>query len=194
VKTEQRQQARTQEQHQELLHRNPAYNRQRSGVAIHSARRREERIAYQEEGRLVARSGEPLHIAGCMLYWAEGSKDRNQLRFSNSDPEMVRFFVTFLKGYFGLDDADIRIKCHLFADHADRQKEIERFWLSVAGVPESCLYKSIVNVYSHYSQRKRCNRLPYGTCHVVVSRTAVVQSIYGSIQEYAGFVREAWLE
>jgi hypothetical protein len=184
----------TREQHKELLRRNPAYNRQRSGVAIHSARRREQRIGYQEQGRRLARSGEPLHLAGCMLYWAEGSKDRNQLRFSNSDPEMVRFFVTFLKTYFALEDADIRIKCHLFADHADRQREVERFWLNVAGVPESCLRKSMVNVYSRHSQRKRCNKLPYGTCHVVVSRTRVTQSIYGAIQEYAGFEREAWLE
>jgi hypothetical protein len=28
-----------------------------------------------------------------MLYWAEGEKNRNALRFYNSDPEMVRFFV-----------------------------------------------------------------------------------------------------
>jgi hypothetical protein len=51
-----------------------------------------------------------------------------------------------------------------------------------------------VNVYSRYSQRKRLNRLPYGTCRIVVSRTAVTQSIYGAIQEYAGITREAWLD
>jgi hypothetical protein len=36
--------------------------------------------------------------------------------------------------------------------------------------------------------------LPYGTCRIVVNRTAVVQSIWGPIQEYAGFRRDAWLE
>jgi hypothetical protein len=51
-----------------------------------------------------------------------------------------------------------------------------------------------VNVYSKYSQKKRKNKLPYGTCRVVVSRTRVVQSIYGAIQEYAGFTRLAWLD
>jgi hypothetical protein len=45
-----------------------------------------------------------------------------------------------------------------------------------------------------YSKKKRINKLPYGTCRVVVSRTRIVQSIFGSIQEYAGFEREAWLE
>jgi hypothetical protein len=32
-----------------------------------------------------------------MLYWAEGTKTRNAVRFPNSDPELVRFFVAFLK-------------------------------------------------------------------------------------------------
>jgi hypothetical protein len=36
--------------------------------------------------------------------------------------------------------------------------------------------------------------LPYGTCRVVVSRTSVVQSIYGAIQEVVGFERDAWLD
>ena len=129
-----------------------------------------------------------------MLYWAEGAKSRNQLRFSNSDPEMVRFFVHFLRTYFNLRDADIRMTCNLFADHQARQKDIEEFWLETAGLPPECLCKSTVNTYSKYSQKKRCNRLPYGTARVTVSRTRVVQSIYGSIQEYAGFERPAWLE
>jgi transposase-like protein len=44
----------TPSQHQELLRRNPAYNRQLSGTAIQAANRRRERIAYQEAGRRLA--------------------------------------------------------------------------------------------------------------------------------------------
>ncbi len=50
-----------------------------------------------------------------------------------------------------------------------------------------------MNVYSKYSQKKRKNKLPYGTCRLCVHSTAVVQSIYGSIQEYGGFERPEWL-
>jgi transposase-like protein len=181
------------EQHEALRAQNPAYNGQISGRAIAAANRRGERIAYQEHGRQLARRAEPLHIAGCMLYWAEGAKGRNQLHFTNSDPEMARFFVRFLLTYFDLRPEDMRITCNLFADHEDRQHEVERFWLETLGLPDSSLRKSIVNVYSRHSKRKRTNKLPYGTCRIVVSRSAVTQSIYGSIQEYAGFSREAWL-
>jgi transposase-like protein len=184
----------THAQEQELLRRNPAYNRQLSGTAKQAANRRVERLAYQEEGRTLALRGDSCHVAGCMLYWAEGEKDRNALRFYNSDPEMVRFFVSFLKRHFELRDEEIRITCNLFADHVQRQREIEQFWLDVAQLSKSSLCKSYVNAYSKHSKKKRTNRLPYGTVRVTVSRTRVIQSIYGAIQEYAGFEREAWLE
>jgi transcriptional regulator with XRE-family HTH domain len=181
-------------QHAALQLRNVAYNRQMSGTWKQAARRRAERISYQEEGRRLARAGSPIFNSGCMLYWAEGAKHRNSLRFSNSDPEMVRFFVTFLRACFAVDDAAIRLTCNLFADHVERQREIEQFWLDLAGLPRSCLCKSTVNVYSKYSQKKRQNKLPYGTCRVVVSRTRVVQTILGGIQEIGGFTRDARLE
>jgi AcrR family transcriptional regulator len=182
------------EQHQALLDRNPAYNRQHSGRTKLAERRRAERAAYQEDGRRRARRLEPGFVAGCMLYWAEGAKDRNQLQFSNSDPPMARFFVDFLKTHFGLRGYEIRITCHLYADHVEKQHEIERHWLETLGLPPESLRKSVVNVYSKYSKRKRIGNLPFGTCRVVVSRTWVVQTVFGAIQEIGGFTREAWLE
>ena len=73
------------------------------------------------------------------------------------------------------------------------KEEVETFWLEVVGLPRTCLTKSTVNAYSRHSQRKRLNMLPYGTCRVTVNSTRILQSIYGAIQEYAGFGRAAWL-
>ena len=184
----------TPKQHAALAARNVAYNRQMSGTWKQAATRRAERMEYQEHGRAIARFGDPVFAAACMLYWAEGARDRNSLKFTNSDPEMVRFFVGFLRERFDVGPAAISVTCNLFADHLERQREIEQFWLDVAGLPASCLRKSSVNVYSKYSQKKRRNKLPYGTCRINVSRTWIVQTIYGAIQEIGGFTREAWLE
>ncbi len=74
-----------------------------------------------------------------------------------------------------------------------RQREIEHFWLDTLSLPSTCLRKSTVNVYSKHSQKKRRNKLPYGTIRVCVHSTQIVQSIYGSIQEYGGFERPEWL-
>jgi hypothetical protein len=65
---------------------------------------------------------------------------------------MVRFFVSFLRTHFAIRDDEIRITCNLFADHLERQKEIEQFWLDTAGVPATCLRKSTVNTYSKYRE------------------------------------------
>ena len=166
-----------------------------------SARVRARRICYlarrrrfQEEGRKAAQQGDPIHAAGCMLYWAEGSKTRNTAQITNADPDVLRFFVEFLRRYFDVPDDQFRLTCNLFADHLPRQREVERFWLDTMNLPESCLCKSIVNVYSKYSQKKRQNRLPYGTTRVSVCRTHIVQHIYGAIQEYGGFDRPEWLD
>ena len=93
---------------------------------------------------------------------------------------MARFFVDFLRRYFGLSD-EIRITCRLYADHLARQKEVEDFWLEILALPRTALRKSVVNVYSKYSKRRRVGNLPYGTCHVVVSRTWLTQTIFGAI-------------
>jgi hypothetical protein len=138
--------------------------------------------------------GGDLYSLGCMLYWAEGSRNRNRVVFTNSDPEMARFFVDFLRASFGLDTGRFRVTCNLFADHEGRQREIEDFWLAKLGLPRTCLCKSIVNRYSRYSKKRRKNRLPHGTCRVVVNSTEVVQTIYGSIQELASFDRPEWLD
>jgi DNA-binding transcriptional regulator GbsR (MarR family) len=152
------------------------------------------RSAYQEEGRRLARARGPSDAAGCMLYWAEGAKGRNSVQMSNSDPALLSFFADFLREHFEVRDDTFRAYCNLFADHLERQREIEQFWLATLNLPEECLRKSIVNAYSKYSLKKRANKLPYGTCRLAVHRTRIVQTIYGSIQEYGGFDRPAWLD
>lgn len=128
-----------------------------------------------------------------MLFWAEGSKQRNTIEFVNSDPAMVAFFLRFLRTCFAVKDTKVRIRCNLFADHLEGQAEIEQFWLDRLELPRGCLQTSVVNRYSKYSKKKRRNKLPYGTCRLRVHDTQMVQSIYGAIQEYAGFEREEWL-
>jgi AcrR family transcriptional regulator len=182
------------EQHEALRERNAIYDRQRLGNKIWAAQSRERRMRWQADGREIARRGDPMFAAGCMLYWAEGSKTRNAAQMTNSDPEVLRFFVQFLRAYFQIPDERFAVACNLFADHLPRQREVEQFWLETLRLPSSALRKSIVNTYSKYSQKKRKNMLPYGTCRVTVCRTQVVQSIFGAIQELGGFNRPEWLD
>jgi transposase-like protein len=163
------------------------------GSQTNAARALARRRQAQASGREAAREGNVLHAAGCMLYWAEGSRDRHAVRFTNSDPAMVRFFLNFLRRCFAVREEKFAVTCNLFADHVERQSQIEDFWLTTLDLPRSCLRKSTVNAYSKYSQKKRRNKLPYGTCRITVCDTALVQNLNGAIQECAGFDREEWL-
>jgi len=151
------------------------------------------RIEYQDAGRATARCREPLHAIGCMLFWAEGSRSINYAQIANSDSPLLRLAALFLRQYFDVPDEKFRVACNLFADHVERQREIEQFWLDELELPRSCLTKSAVNVYSRHSKRKRLNKLPYGTCRLTVHDVRIAQHLSGAIQEYGGFERPEWL-
>jgi len=128
-----------------------------------------------------------------MLYWAEGAKQRNSLKITNSDPEVLAYFADFLDRELGVLRERMRLSCNLFADHIERQREIEDYWLCKLQLPRTCLRKSTVNVYSKHSKRTRVGKLPFGTSALMVHSTRIVQTNYGSIQEY-GFDRPEWLD
>jgi hypothetical protein len=155
-----------------------------------AARKRSEA---QQHGRALARSGDPIHLAGCMLFWAEGSKDRNVVDFTNSDPDMVHLFLQFLRRSFGVTDDQLRLLLNCYVGQGLTLEEVEDWWLRRLDIPRSCLRKHTVNKNSRVSSRKR-RTLLYGTARLRVCSTFIVQSIYGSIQEFAGIQRPEWLD
>jgi transposase-like protein len=172
---------------------NPILNGQRIGTERSSANARARRLAAQEHGRALAASGDPLHQAGCMLYWAEGARSRNQVAFTNSDADMVARFLVFLRRCYAVTDDRLALSVNVHLGNGLALAEIERWWLDRLGLPPSCLRKSVVDNVSRASQRKR-RTLPYGTVRLAVFSTFIVQSIYGAIQQYAGIDRPAWLD
>jgi len=172
---------------------NPILNRQRSGTAVSSANARARRLAAQQHGRALAARSDPLHHAGCMLYWAEGARNRNQVVFTNSDAEMVVLFREFLRRCYDVTDDRVALTVNVHLGNGLTLAEIERWWLDRLGLPASCLRQALVNRVSRASQRKR-RTLPYGTVRLAVCSTFIVQSIYGAIQAYAGIDRPAWLD
>jgi hypothetical protein len=156
---------------------------------------RQRRRDYQEEGRRFARQGHPIHQAGCMLYWAEGSKGRNILTFANSDPHMVAFFCRFLRHCFDLPDERFTLRLNVYTGNGRSLREIEEHWLDVLELPRSCLRRHTLNHKPTSSSGMKANKLPHGVCSIRVLRsTRFVQHILGAIQEYGGFDEPRWLD
>ena len=155
---------------------------------------RRRRLAYQEEGRARSRSGDPLHQAGCMLYWAEGSKSRNSLVLANSDANLMRYFRHFLTRCFAIDPSRLAMSVNVYLNNGRTIDQVERYWLKALDLPQSCVRKHIVNHFPTSSSGRKTERLPYGTCHLKLHDTRIVQHIFGAIQEYGGFDEPRWLD
>lgn len=108
----------TPEQQALLATRNPLYDAQLRGQAGRSRSARIAREHAQHHGRELARRGDPLHAKGCMLYWAEGTKKRNSVLFTNSDADMLELFLQFLRHCYGVLEERVAFSVNCFAPDA----------------------------------------------------------------------------
>lgn len=160
-----------------------------------SDRNRVLRRGYQEEGRARARLGDPLHVAGCMLYWAEGTKGRNSAVLSNSDQAMCLMFCRFMRVCFAVTPDRMTFSINAYTTNGRSTDEIESVWLDLLGLPPSSARKHMANHFPTSTSGRKRNKLPNGVCTIRVKRsTPIVQHIYGAIQEYAGIDGPEWLD
>jgi transcriptional regulator with XRE-family HTH domain len=184
----------TAEQHEALRQMNPRYNNQLRGQEGRSASARAARLEAQRHGRAYARRNDPLHLQGCMLYWGEGSKSRNVAALANADPEVLKLYVRFLKQCYGVPAGRMALAVNCYVGNGLGPSEIVDWWLRELDLPACCARSPVVNRPSPASRFRRGHVLPYGTARLNVYSTFVVQSIFGAIQEYAGFERPEWLD
>ena len=80
----------------------------------HEAKLRQiEELNREGRERIGALSEEALFVAGVALYAGEGSKTDGEVRFSNSDPAMVRLFCARLRRFFDVDERRLRGRLYL---------------------------------------------------------------------------------
>jgi len=183
----------TDDQRHQLMENSKSYGAQHQGSIANRVKHRKIREGYQQAGRKKAREGDPLHLTGCMLYWAEGTKDRNECRFTNSDLDMVVTFLRFLRQSLKIESTRLQIRISVYLDNGLTIDEIEEYWLTNLELPPSCVLPSDTKIPKSSQQKGR--KLLYGTCEArVKAGTQYVQHIYGAIQEYAGIDKPEWLD
>jgi len=50
-----------------------------------------------------------LKTTGIMLYWGEGAKTGSAVKFANSNPDMIKVFLLFLRKICGVDEMNTKI-------------------------------------------------------------------------------------
>ena len=161
--------------------------RQRAGVT-NSANYLRFRLVQQDKGRERAKKGTDLYCIGCMLFWAEGRKSRNSVSLTNTDENMLKVFVRFLRECFGVKTEEIKVSIGCRSGNGLSVEEIEDHWLRLFALERSNLNKTSVD-YDKRSTGGKAKHV-YGICEVTVHRTDIVQEIYGFIQEVGGFTNE----
>jgi transposase-like protein len=144
----------------------------------------DKRLECQRIGREMVEGCDQEYAMGCMLFWAEGSKTKNSVIFTNCDEDMVAFFVRFMRRYFGCSDVDFTLKLNVYLDNGLSADDIERFWTKHLELPKECLRKSLFR-----RGDGKGGKYKYGVCTVGIYNTEIAQKIFGSIQELVGIER-----
>ena len=95
-----------------------------------------------------------LALFCALLYRCEGNKDaRGGIKFTNSDPVMIRSFIDFLKSYFEIDEKKLRACVHLHEYHSPKKQIL--FWSKVTGIPKVQFNRPYIK--PHTGKRKKVN-------------------------------------
>lgn len=101
--------------------------------------RRQQRIRKQEfiyknaEEDVTHLSKRDLWLCGIMLYWAEGTKEKEDrpgvgIQFSNSDPRMIKLFVKWLREIIKISSKEIIYELYVHKDRKEILPNIKKFW------------------------------------------------------------------
>jgi hypothetical protein len=121
------------------------------------------RAAYESAATLI---GDPKFVAGIVLYWAEGSKCRNDFAIANTDPAALRLFIDWVRKYLD-SEAEFRLSLHLH--EGNDEIAAKDFWRTSLQLPTAGFTKTYIKPRG---TGHRKNHLAYGVCRVRVMRAS----------------------
>jgi hypothetical protein len=163
------------EQKEALKNRQRKFGDANAGAKANKERFAELRLTHQEDGRAIARQMRPLHLAGCMLYWAEGAKAKDRINFVNSDANMILFFMRFLREELYVTNEMISLHLHCHTNDPNEIKRIEHYWTNLLQLPSECLTKT--QIHQPKEVRRGNKVLHNGICGIRVNSTELTQQV-----------------
>ena len=129
-------------------------------------------------------------IAGLMLYWAEGSKQKETnisvpVKFSNSDPVMLIFFIMWLKKYLKVSDNELVFEMFIHENHKEKKDDFINYWSKILGYPVSKFDRIYYKKHILKTKRKNVGDNYHGQLAVMVKRsTNLNRKIIGWIEGF----------
>ncbi len=120
-----------------------------------------------------------LKITGIMLYWGEGAKTSGSVKLANSNPDIIRVFLLFLREICGVEEKRIKMIIHMYPDLDGIF--LGNFWSSVTGIGLENFYRPQILKGKKGTYK---NKSIYGTATICYSDKKLLQLILGWIEEY----------
>ncbi|MGW6055307.1 hypothetical protein [Streptomyces sp. NPDC055189] len=121
-------------------------------------------------------SDRELFLAGVVLYWAEGGKDKaynkqhtERLQFINSDPNVISLYLRWLE-LLGVERERMRFRVSIH-ESADVAKA-EKFWAELVGVDTEILQRVTLKRHNPRTNRKNTSDAYRGCLTVYVTKGA----------------------
>lgn len=110
--------------------------------------RRKQRIKRQNDIFLDASndisniSERELFLIGIILYWAEGTKEKeyhpgSPFQFSNMDPRIIGIMIIWLLKVCKIDRNMLIFNIFLHQSHRDKLEEVRAYWSKITGFPKN---------------------------------------------------------
>ena len=130
-----------------------------------------ERLKAEGRRRIGELSDREALMAGLALYAGEGGKTDGTVAFANTNPQMIAFFMAWLRRFFDIDEAKLRVRLYLH-EGLDLDAAIG-FWSGLTGVPPAQFGKPYRAVADPSIRRAKhplgCPRVDY--CSTTIHRT-----------------------
>lgn len=159
-------------------------------IQTHNAQQNACIVRNMAKSEIVSINNRDLFMLGVSLYWAEGYKrpimqngkikTYHPVTLSNSDPELVKIYLGFLRKVCQVPEKRITGEIRVYEHH--NEAYLLNFWNRATSIPLNQL-RTIKNGISISNQRVRpYNTLPYGTIQIRVNSTELYHKIMGWIE------------
>jgi hypothetical protein len=142
-------------------------------------RKAAEIAALQDEG--VARLGrlneQAFLAAGAALYAGEGSKRDGSVIFANTDAQMMKWFCTWLRRFFAIDESRLSMRVYLH-DGLDLEAA-KKHWATVTDIP---LTQFRASYRAKADSSIRTTKHPFGCAYVRYDCSRTHRAIMGLVK------------
>lgn len=117
--------------------------------------------------KILSQNREALRLMAAALYIGEGAKADDQFSFCNSDPKVIRGWMSLLRKSFELDESKFR--CQVNVSEGMDLEQLQDYWSKLTGIPQSQFIRGAIDKRPNKKEREGYK----GVCVVIYHSLAV---------------------